>query len=480
MRELALRGHEVTYMSPFADKNPVKNYRDITIDGVAERMEEKKKEMNMFEMFNMPKMITPFIMGSMCLEITEMTLNSKNVQNLLHSNETFDLIIIEQFYNDAIRGLQYHFKAPTIIFSSVGPSTFVNGLVANPSPISYIPDMFLAYEEKHMTFCMRVENAIFHVVNELTTYFYTLPKHNTLLHKHFPDAPHLFDIIYDTPLILMNSHISTFRPVPVAPNMIDIGGYHVFPPKKLPENLQSYLDASKQGAILFSMGSNLKSKDMPAEKRDMFINAFKKLKLNVLWKWEDDTIPNKPNNVKIEKWLPQQDILPHPNIKLFITHGGLLSTTEAIYHGVPVIGIPIFGDQQTNMGLAKEGGYGLSLQYQYLTEEKLSETINEMLTNSKYTQNAKRRQKLMHDRPMSPIDTAMWWIEYVLRNPESDFYRSPALDLSWYQLYLIDVLLFLGFVTVIGIASFIFVCKKICCRKSKKNTSKDAKKKKTL
>lgn len=45
----------------------------------------------------------------------------------------------------------------------------------------------------------------------------------------------------------------------------------------------------------------------------------------MLWKWEDD-LPDKPSNIRIEKWLPQNDILGHPNVKLFITHGGLLST----------------------------------------------------------------------------------------------------------------------------------------------------------
>lgn len=47
----------------------------------------------------------------------------------------------------------------------------------------------------------------------------------------------------------------------------------------------------------------------------------------------------------------------HPNVKLFISHGGFFSTIETIYFGVPVIGIPIVGDQQTNIANAETAGY---------------------------------------------------------------------------------------------------------------------------
>ncbi len=83
---------------------------------------------------------------------------------------------------------------------------------------------------------------------------------------------------------------------------------------------------------------------MPEHVRRAFVQTFSKLKERVIWKWEkDEGMPDLPKNVKLVKWAPQQDLLGHPNIRLFITHGGLLSTEEAVYHGVPILGMPVFG-----------------------------------------------------------------------------------------------------------------------------------------
>ncbi len=54
---------------------------------------------------------------------------------------------------------------------------------------------------------------------------------------------------------------------------------------------------------------------MPEEKRKLFLNVFSKLKQKVLWKWETEMMPDLPKNVKLSKWLPQQDVLGHPKIR---------------------------------------------------------------------------------------------------------------------------------------------------------------------
>uniref|UniRef100_T1GPS3 UDP-glucuronosyltransferase n=1 Tax=Megaselia scalaris TaxID=36166 RepID=T1GPS3_MEGSC len=137
-------------------------------------------------------------------------------------------------------------------------------------------------------------------------------------------------------------------------------------------------------------------------------------------------------------WFPQDDVLAHPNVKAFITHGGLLSTTETIYHGVPVIGIPMFGDQFLNMAQAEKGGYGIMADYNLLSVDYLKGIIEEMMSNEKYTKQIKAMSKRYRDQPLTPLETAVYWVEYVARHKGAYHLRNSGMDLSFIQYHNID------------------------------------------
>jgi glucuronosyltransferase len=105
------------------------------------------------------------------------------------------------------------------------------------------------------------------------------------------------------------------------------------------DNVGQFLEsANNTGVIYFSFGSLIQGSKMPEGLRKNLVNVFAKLKpMKVLWKWETEQMPDKPDNVMLSKWLPQQDVLGHSNVKLFLSHGGQSSFQESLCHKKPMV-----------------------------------------------------------------------------------------------------------------------------------------------
>ncbi|KAK9752552.1 UDP-glucoronosyl and UDP-glucosyl transferase [Popillia japonica] len=182
-------------------------------------------------------------------------------------------------------------------------------------------------------------------------------------------------------------------------------------------------------------------------------------------------MPNKPDNVLIQKWMPQFDILCHPNVKAFITHGGLLGTTEAVHCGVPAVVMPQFGDQYTNAKALEASGGGVILDLSTMTEQDVYNALKTVLDPS-FNKQAKELSVRFKDRPMPPLETAIYWIEYVARHKGAPHLRSAAVGMPYYQYLLLDVIAFLTFIglaiTYILYTIFTFFLRKIFKRETKK------------
>lgn len=114
---------------------------------------------------------------------------------------------------------------------------------------------------------------------------------------------------------------------------------------------------------------------------------------------------------------------------------------ETIHRGVPALMIPVFTDQFNNAFLAESKGFALRLPYsdKNFTATNLLWMIEELLHNPVYKQKAKQIQELFFDRPVKPLDNAVYWMEYVIRHKGADHLKVAANSLTWYQFYMVDV-----------------------------------------
>lgn len=71
--------------------------------------------------------------------------------------------------------------------------------------------------------------------------------------------------------------------------------------------------------------------------------------------------PGLPTHIHLTPWVPQNALLQTGRVAAFLTHGGLNSVYEAAYHGVPLAGLPFFGDAADNIAKAVSRRMGLSL-----------------------------------------------------------------------------------------------------------------------
>ena len=184
-----------------------------------------------------------------------------------------------------------------------------------------------------MSFLQRVGNHLLDLVSNTWVWvlMYKLDQiRSRQLGYQLPSTEEIMEMRFS--VFLSNSHPVTHGSWPYLPNVIEVGGLGVKEAKPLTGDLAGWLDSAKSGAVFISFGSAISPSQMPAEKLDMVLEVFRALpQLSFVWKW-DSQIEELPHNVMIKTWIPQQDLLGHPNLRVFVTHGGMGGVSEALYH----------------------------------------------------------------------------------------------------------------------------------------------------
>lgn len=462
MKALAAAGHEVTVVSHFPNPNPPANYTDLKLEGVELLINSVS-----FELFEYRPSFSHFMEFFMLYDwgnqACKNALDSPAIKQVLESKVQYDLVLVEQFNNDCMLGVAHLLNVPYIGLSSCPLMPWHYERVANPNNPSYIPALFMGYSEK-MDFWQRTANFITANAFKLMYSWFNDNSANKMLRERFgPGIPDIKDLQMRTSMMFVNQHFSLSGPKPLTPAVVELGGIHIQDFKELDPSLKKLLDAADHGVIYISWGSMIRAATLPEDKRNSLLAALGSLKQTVIWKWENETLPNQPSNVHIRKWLPQREILCHPKVRVFMSHGGLLGSSEAAFCGVPVVATPMYGDQYNNAAALEHRGMGVVLPYEKISRDTVVESLRKAL-EPVAMENAKRVSFSYRNRPQSAVESAVWWSEHVVATSGLPLAKSYSTELPWYSYYLIDV--------QIAVYTFLFVyhwieyklVKRLCCR----------------
>uniref|UniRef100_A0A1L8E201 Putative udp-glucoronosyl and udp-glucosyl transferase n=1 Tax=Nyssomyia neivai TaxID=330878 RepID=A0A1L8E201_9DIPT len=478
---LAAQGHNVTSISTDIEAEPVANLTYLYNDMVYTELyqgADADGNMNLVNFGSTGNIDTILSVEEFYLASIRGTRKSKGYHQLLAYPDDFhfDLVIYDNQADPILLGFQHKFHNPPLItitaFNGIAPTNYLVGSSYYPA---YIPFYFgTGYTE---SFLGRFQNFFTYFFGYFYRIYVTLPKMQKVLAQDFPGLPPLNELEKQTLLSLINYSPAVHDPEPMLPNVIPIAGMHMQKVKPLTQEFLKILNEAKGGLIIFSLGTNVKSWMLGDERIQKFIKAFKNLpQYTFLWKFDNEKIPNIPKNVIIKRWIPQNDLLAHNNTKLFMSHCGLLSTLESTWHAVPILGIPVFLDQFTNSDQVVKAGLAEKISIKSFTSEGLEKLIQKMMTDGRYHENARIRSRLFRDQPQPPLEKTLWWIDFILRNPDVEFLRSKSRFLNILTLHSIDVIAFNVILILIPVYLILkitcFVCRRIKSSKSDKNKQK--------
>ncbi|XP_037928661.1 UDP-glycosyltransferase UGT4-like [Teleopsis dalmanni] len=271
IKELINRGHQVTMVTAFSleDLKLGDNYTEILIEPVYDFWDDIKKHFgatNLFELTSMTVFDFLKMLEILGVATTEHALRQQKVVALINAKKTegvYDLLLAEQFYQEAFLALAKVYNIPVVTTSTLGFENHMSQIMGVLTPWSHVPHGFLPFLDR-MTFTERLKNSFYSLYEDLDREYNYFPKMDELVQTYFSKAlanldeiPKVTQMEKNISALLLNSYVPLTTPRPTVAAMISVGGLHIYPSKPLPEDLQTFLDEAEYGAIYFALGKQI-------------------------------------------------------------------------------------------------------------------------------------------------------------------------------------------------------------------------------
>ncbi len=349
----------------------------------------------------------------------------------------FDIAVVDHFVvSYCLPILPYSLGIPYVMVSAA----IEEFIMRTPQPASFIPNVIMENSE-HMNFIDRFKTLIVNSVMAIPAIQPFVAMRNTTLLKKYVNNPQIqqwTDLPRHASLFFICVGSVAESPAPLMPNIINVEGLTAKPAGPLNPEFEALVSTAAHGIVVVSFGSGVRN--LPQEVLHKMLDAFGQRKELFFWRIQlaKEIGFIVPKNVLVFKWLPQNDLLGHEKIRLFITHSGNNGRYESIYHGVPMIAFPIFGDQPHNAHMIAKKGYGIAMKLQRFSVAELVENMGKILDSTKYHDQIRTASKILKSRP-GGSETAAFWMEHVMEFGDSHLRNDAAISMPYYQFVMWDI-----------------------------------------
>lgn len=154
------------------------------------------------------------------------------------------------------------------------------------------------------------------------------------------------------------------------------------------DNESTFLPSTAHHPILFmSMGTVLNNQpDLYQKVIEAFADFPGTVIMSIGKQIDVSSLGAVPEHFIVKDYVPQLEVLRHTDV--FITHCGMNSTNEALYHQVPLVMLPAGNDQPIIAQRVEELGAGIRLNIDTVSPKELRQAVNEVIENPTYQQHA--------------------------------------------------------------------------------------------
>ncbi|CAI2356297.1 unnamed protein product [Caenorhabditis sp. 36 PRJEB53466] len=338
-----------------------------------------------------------------------------------------------------------------------------------PSLPSYVPSVEENPNHDRMGFFDRMSNAYKHFQSIVVHYLQDRAIQNIFREKVSPDFPSIIQIVRNCSVMFVNTDEMFDIARPISSKVVYVGmlggGNHA--KNVLSEELDSIFKKGKKGSVFVSFGTVAPFKILPERIQQSLFNAIESLPDYhfVLKVASDDKttaqmFANVPNTDLVD-WVPQNAVLQHKNLKLFVSHGGMNSVLETMYYGVPMIIMPVFTDQFRNAKNVERRGAGKMIARETVIRDTFFNEISEVLKDPSYHTSAQRISKLIQNHPFTPEERVLKWIDFVTEYDTSSHFDLESNNLTIVETYHLDILFYFFLIPLVTL----FIYKRLFAQK---------------